>query len=154
MTFKKLFSSILFSAAVLFALPVQAETEPAVPETLLARNNTAATKIEFPVPVCDITGHIQKLENVDSSPWSGTPSRLTTQEVRVHVNIDSRTPHDSKSKPADCAKAAAAEPRLYKLCSNTKIKAGDRIQGTEGTLTGSAKVGCLFDLVVLPPKKT
>lgn len=106
--------------------------------------------------VCDVVGTIVRLNQVQRSPWTdGTPSTMMTVETHLSVHIDDRTPHDKDAAADDpCHKKIAGEKRTYKLCSPTPVKQGDRIHGTEGTQTGSAYVvGCLFDLVVLPPKQ-
>jgi hypothetical protein len=104
--------------------------------------------------VCEITGVVAKLENVERSPWSdGTPSTLSIFETDIWVTVNDRKPH-YKNAPADslCNRGAKGEIAAYKLCSPTKVLKGDRIHATEGLHTGSTRsVGCLFDLVVLPP---
>lgn len=117
--------------------------------------STAQSSEQFEEPrMCDIVGMVEKVSHVAKSPWSdGTPTTMTTTEVRISVFIADRKPHDKNAKADDpCHQEAKDEKRTYKLCSPTPVKRGDRIHGTEGTHTGAAGVvGCLFDLIVLPP---
>ena len=108
---------------------------------------------KYSANVCEITGIVAKLESVERSPWSDAPSALSTFETDIWVTVNDRRPH-FKNAPADsvCNRGAKGEVAAYKLCSPTKVLKGDRIHATEGLHTGSTRsVGCLFDLVVLPP---
>ena len=75
--------------------------------------------------------------------------------MHISVLLHDRTPHD-KTKPKDLCHGDTAKGKkvTYKLCSPTEVKEGDLIHATEGTMTVDPYgVGCLFDIVVLPPGK-
>jgi hypothetical protein len=103
--------------------------------------------------VCDITGVVNKLQNVERSPWTdGTPSTLNTTEIDISVAVKDRRPHDKNTAAGSCKAAAAGEVHTYKLCSPTQVKAGDNIHAVEGLRTGPAHAAsCLFDLTVDAP---
>ena len=114
-----------------------------------------ATSPAVPLPTlpdeCAVTGRVVKVEAVQKSPWNdGTPTTLTTTEIRLHIDIESR--EGSK----ECTPYTDKTPRIYKQCSPTRVAVGDRIKGTEGLATGNAQaVACLFDVALIePPKKT
>lgn len=104
--------------------------------------------------VCDITGTVMEMKYIERSPWTdGTPSTLSVFETHIQVSVHNRRPHHKTASPESPCHAALEknEQRTYKLCSSKKPEKGDRITGTEGGSTGSARVvKCLFDLVVLP----
>lgn len=131
--------------------PVESTTTPGQ-AAQPSQQSEAAQKLS--ANVCEITGVVSKLENVERSPWSdGTPTTLSAFEVDIIVTVKDRKPH-YRNAPATsvCHKAAKGEARIYKLCSTTVPKAGDRIHATEGLQTGSHRsTGCLFDVVVIPP---
>lgn len=106
-----------------------------------------------PAPaVCEIRGTVAGLQSVSTTE---APSPLATQETHIYVSISQRSARYRKvsSHNDPCTRRADAEMRTYKLCSPTRVKKGDIINGTEGTETGpSAPVGCLFDLVVISKK--
>lgn len=128
-------------------------TQPSMDD---AKDTTPATK-KYSANVCEITGIVAKIENVERSPWSdGTPSALSSFETDIWVTVNDRKPH-FRNAPTDsiCNRGAKGEVAAYKLCSPTKVRKGDRIHATEGLHTGSAHAaGCLFDLVVVPPVET
>lgn len=153
-----------FFAAPFFsplAIAEEAGAEPEAPVESTAAPGQAAQPSQkseaaqkLSANVCEITGVVAKLENVERSPWSdGTPTTLSAFEVDIAVTVKDRKPH-YKNAPANsvCHRAAKGETRIYKLCSTTVPKAGDRIHATEGLQTGSRRsTGCLFDVVVIPP---
>lgn len=102
--------------------------------------------------VCEIRGTVAGLQNVSTTE---VPSPLATQETHIYVSILQRSARyrNLSSENDPCTRRAESEMRTYKLCSPTRVKKGDIINGTEGTETGpSAPVGCLFDLVVISKK--
>ena len=158
--FLVMLTAAAFFAAPLFLSPALAEeavTEPDAPgessKTAEPSQQSAAAQ-KLSANVCEITGVVSKLENVERSPWSdGTPTTMSAFEVDVIVTVKDRKPH-YRNAPADsiCHRAAKGEMRIYKLCSTTVPKAGDRIHATEGLQTGGRRsTGCLFDIVVIPP---
>lgn len=103
--------------------------------------------------VCEITGQIATLRHVVRSPWkNGAPSTLAIREINIAVVIDTRFPHVENIGVETCRTDAAKGKRItYKLCSPTRVKAGDIIRGTEGiAVVDSYGVGCLFDVAILP----
>jgi hypothetical protein len=153
-------------ALPLCALPAHSEdakSSSSPPAAAAADDDEAAVKApvkditstkKYSTNVCEITGVVQKLENVERSPWSdGTPSTLSIFETDIWVTVNDRKPH-FKNAPKDsiCNRGAKGEMAAYKLCSPTKVNKGDHIRATEGLRTGSQRsAGCLFDLVVIPP---
>lgn len=133
--------------------PTAAMSEPLATTPPDEAKSSVPTK-KYSANVCEITGVVAKLENVERSPWSdGTPSTLSIFETDIWVTVNDRKPH-YKNAPSDsiCNRGAKGEIAAYKLCSPTKVTKGDRIHATEGLHTGSSRsVGCLFDLVVIPP---
>lgn len=162
--FLVILTAVAFCAAPLFSAPATAEEVDAEPDAPVestaapgqaaqpSQKSAAAQKLS--ANVCEITGVVSKLENVERSPWSdGTPTTLSAYEIDIAVTVKDRKPH-YKDAPADsiCHKTAKGEVKVYKLCSKTVPKAGDRIHATEGLQTGSRRAtGCLFDIVVIPP---
>jgi len=119
-------------------------------------NEVAQSVAYHPDSVCEITGTVMELKNVERSPWTdGTPSTLSVYETHISIAIANRKPH-SKAAPAEspCNVALKKDEQLtYRVCSNTPVKKGDRVTATEGGSTGSARISrCLFDIVVLPGK--
>lgn len=113
---------------------------------------TTTVKKRPAAQICDIVGNITDIESAQDSSWQyNVPTQLdTSKNLVMQISVEARNPHDSKTLAANCKRRMEKETRTYKLCSVTKVKVGDRIQGTEGIDTGSRAVGCLFDLVVLP----
>jgi len=107
----------------------------------------SAGKNTTPV-VCEIRGQVADLRQVTPGD---TPTALAGTETHIYVSVLDRTSRYKKQAENDpCFRREAKELRTYKLCSPTRVKKGDVINGTEGTNTGpSSPVGCLFDLVVL-----
>ena len=102
-------------------------------------------------PVCVVSGKINDVQTVELSPWDdGTPTTLTTTEVRVSLTVESRAPQRNATVKADCSMPATGS-MVYKLCSPTQLAKGMRIKGVEGLATGSNELlGCLFDVAILP----
>lgn len=104
-----------------------------------------------PPTVCEIRGTVSSLEHVNTA---NIPSAFSGSETHISVNIEQRAPryHQAADK-APCPALTPEKLQTYKLCSPTRVKAGDKIHGTEGINTGpAASVGCLFDLIVLSRK--
>ncbi len=150
----RFFSFILIAMAVGVMSAVAAE--------LSDQTGPVPTVAAVPAPekvseVCDITGIVSKMQVVNRSPWTdGTPTTQTTLETHIAVTIDGRKPHRNGAPAAHPCNQQMPQNAVmvYKLCSTTPVQEGDRIIGTEGLDTGSEKVvGCLLDLIVLPPKE-
>ena len=144
----------LFASTAMGAGSAETETAATAPAPAAEDGKESLPTKKYSGNVCEITGVVAKLESVERSPWSdGTPSALSSVETDIWVTVNDRKPH-YKNAPADsvCNRGAKGEVAAYKLCSPTRVLKGDRIHATEGLRTGSARsVGCLFDLVVLPP---
>lgn len=97
-------------------------------------------------PECSVTGRVTKVEAVQKSPWNdGTPTTLTTTEIRLHLQIENRQ-GGKGCEPYTGDQAL----RIYKLCSPTRVAVGDNVKGTEGLSTGTAgALGCLFDVALV-----
>lgn len=119
--------------------PVTQKEEPAHTQTS-----------DYHQPVCIIAGTVTAIQTIERSPWNdGTPTTLTTTEIRVSVALDSRTVQRNVANTAQCDMPADQKPVTYKLCSPTLVKQGDRIKGVEGLATGSdLLLGCLFDVAI------
>jgi len=115
--------------------------------TGMSRAAQSATQYAQP-PVCEIRGTVSSLESVNTSK---VPSAFSGSETHISVNIETRAPrYQQTADAAPCQNLTKAKLQTYKLCSPTRVKAGDKIHGTEGINTGpAASVGCLFDLIVL-----
>ena len=124
----------------------------------LVAGMAAVARADHPEPLqipetCDIRGLVANMETVQRSPWNdGAPSAFTVTEVHLSVVLEDRMPHDKGAKDTTCRITDAKTRKLvYKLCSPTTVKPGDRIQATEGNyVLNSFGIGCLFDVAVLP----
>lgn len=125
-----------------------AVTTPAVAKP--AHEATNAPAVNYQQSVCVISGTVQAVQMLEKSPWDdGTPSTLTTTEIRIAVALDNRSMQRGTQGSTDCTLPADKTPVLYKLCSPTQLKKGDRIKGVEGLATGTDQsLGCLFDVAV------
>lgn len=105
---------------------------------------------EYQKPACVVTGTVKAVTTVEKSPWDdGTPTTLTTTEIQVTLDLASRTVQRATQDAADCTMPAENTTVIYKLCSPTMVKAGNRVKGVEGLATGSDQsLGCLFDVAV------
>lgn len=100
-------------------------------------------------PACEIEGVVSDI----SVKKSLIPSPIVENETHISVNVAARKARYGNTLPCPTAKAAQQETRTYKLCSQSAVKTGDVINGTEASATGPASpVGCLFDLVVVAHK--
>ncbi len=151
----KIWFVLCFALALMFAAvaPLQAQTDRpaeagAVPATPVIESTE---KRDHRQVVCVITGKVTGMQAVEKTPWSdGTPSTITITEVHLSVATDSRKPQRAGVAAADCPMPDNGG-QVYKLCSPTQVKLGDRIVGTEGLATGSeSALGCLFDVIVVP----
>lgn len=106
--------------------------------------------VNYQQPVCVISGTVQAVQMLEKSPWNDdTPTTLTTTEIRIAVALDTRSMQRGTQGSTDCTLPADKTPVLYKLCSPTQVKKGDRIKGVEGLATGTDQsLGCLFDVAV------
>ena len=111
---------------------------------------TSAPAVNYQQSVCVISGTVQAVQLLEKSPWDdGTPTTLTTTEIRIAVALDTRSMQRGTQGSTDCSLPADKSPVLYKLCSPTTVKKGDRIKGVEGLATGTDQsLGCLFDVAV------
>lgn len=100
-------------------------------------------------PSCEIEGVVSDV----SVKKSLIPSPIVENETHISVNVAARKARYGNALPCPAAKQAQQETRTYKLCSQSDVKTGDVINGTEASATGPASpVGCLFDLVVVAHK--
>lgn len=136
---------------------VPAISAPAVDDTAAIKNavakpeqEPAAPAVNYQQPVCVISGTVQSVQTIERSPWNDdTPTTLTTTEIRIAVTLEGRSMQRGTPGSTDCALPADKAPVLYKLCSPTLVKKGDRIKGVEGLATGTDQsLGCLFDVAV------
>lgn len=114
---------------------------------LNARAAQSATQ-NTPSPVCEIRGQVADLKLVN---LADTPTSFAGTETHIYVSVLDRSPRYKKQAANDpCVRRQEKELRTYKLCSPTRVRKGDVINGTEATNTGpTAPIGCLFDLVVV-----
>lgn len=137
---------------------VPAISAPVVDDTTAIKNAVAKNPAEEPAApavnyqqsVCVISGTVQSVQTIEKSPWNDdTPTTLTTTEIRIAVALEGRSMQRGTQGSTDCTLPADQSPVLYKLCSPTLVKKGDRIKGVEGLATGTDQsLGCLFDVAV------
>jgi len=144
-----LFSSLKFLAAALLLTGSFTASRAEAPGVVQASTGRDAS--------CEITGTVNYLKKVERSPYSdGTPTTMSVTETHISVTVTARRPH-AKNAPASSKCHAAVEEnerQVYKLCSSTVPRQGDRILGTEGGSPGSSAITrCLFDVVALPGTK-
>lgn len=143
-------------AATATAAP--AISAPVMDESTVVSKKVAATAevatdspaVNYQQPVCVVTGTVQSVQMIEKTPWDdGTPTTLTTTEIRIALALEARTMQRGTQGSSDCSLSADKPAVLYKLCSPTMVKKGDRIRGVEGLATGSDQsLGCLFDVAV------
>lgn len=134
------------------AVDAKSEQQKQLEEANAAALADAGVKADdYKQPVCVVTGEIKTMERVEVAPWAnGAPTTLTVTEVRILLKPENRRPRNDGVAAQDCPMPASGN-MIYKLCSPTTVKAGDRIIGTEGLATGADSVlGCLFDVAVIP----
>lgn len=144
------FLSCLVLAGVLCLTPVCGHA--AEPAPLPAAEDTAG-KVAVPV-ACEIVGHVGLVQAVQKSPWrDNTPSPLSVTEVQVVLLLEQRKPRNAAAA-GGCDLPKKYAKAVYKLCSPTRVKKGDRIRATEGSyaIDPGAATSCLFDVAVLPPQ--
>lgn len=114
---------------------------------LNARAAESAPQHKMP-PVCEIRGQVAGLKQV---AIGDTPTSFSGMETHISVSVLNRSARYKKNAAGDpCIRHQETELRTYKLCSPTRVKKGDVINGTEATYTGpTTPIGCLFDLVVV-----
>lgn len=148
---------VVLAQSQITAPSASAEATPATTATPEPpADSAAAPTVNYQQPVCVITGTVQSLQTIDKSPWDdGTPTTLTTTEVRIAVALKTRSMQRGTPGSTDCSLPTDASPVLYKLCSPTQVRKGDHIKGVEGLATGTDQsLGCLFDVAVDTGDKT